>query len=355
MRNAATIVRLAGAYVAFLIGSGFATGQEIVQFYAAYGLRGLLGCLIFLAGSVYLALSFYFAGHRHGLRNSDEVFRHYTGPVLGPLFGWYTVAVSYSIYVVMLSGAGAILHEHLGIPVEAGAALMAVAVYATLYFGLRELVDVIGPIGPLLAVMVVAIAATALLADPGRVIAGNAVADSLPTLRAAPNWWLSALTYLSLIQAPMAAFLPPLGAATKNRRELAWAGVLGPLLFTVALAICALALLGQLPESNGKMIPMLALAQHATPRLAAIYPWLVLAGIFTTAAPLLWISAVRLAPDGSPRYRLIAALLGAIGYVVAVALPFDRLLNVIFPTIGWSGSVLVALIIVKQIRTRSIG
>jgi uncharacterized membrane protein YkvI len=353
MGNVLTVAKLAGAYVAFLIGSGFATGQEIVQFYAAYGLRGLLGCLIFLAGSIYLALSFCFAGHRHGLRNSDEVFRHYTGPVLGPVFGWYTVAVSYSICIVMLSGAGALLHEHLGIPIAAGAAVMAVAVYATLYFGLRELVDVIGPIGPLLAVLVVVIAATALFADPGRVLTGSAMADSLPTLRAAPNWWLSALTYLSLIQAPMAAFLPPLGAATASRRNLAWAGVLGPLLFTVALAICALALLAWLPEFNGKLIPMLALAQSATPRLAGIYPWLVLAGIFTTAAPLLWISAVRLAPDGSPRYRVIAALLGAIGYVAAVALPFDRLLNLIFPTIGWSGSVLVVLIIVKQIRTRS--
>ena len=129
-----TIARLAGAYVAFLIGSGFATGQEILQFYAAFGLQGLLGCLIFLAGAVYLAVSLYLAGHRHGLRNSDDAFRHYAGRALGPVFGWYTVVVAYSIYVVMLSGAGAVLQQHLGVPVELGAAVMAVAVFLTLYF-----------------------------------------------------------------------------------------------------------------------------------------------------------------------------------------------------------------------------
>ena len=49
------------------------------------------------------------AGQRHGLHNTDAVFRHYAGPLLGPAFGWYAVVVLYSIYVVMLSGAGAVL------------------------------------------------------------------------------------------------------------------------------------------------------------------------------------------------------------------------------------------------------
>ena len=35
---------MAGAYIAFVIGSGFASGQEIVQFYAVFG-RGGLGAI----------------------------------------------------------------------------------------------------------------------------------------------------------------------------------------------------------------------------------------------------------------------------------------------------------------------
>jgi uncharacterized membrane protein YkvI len=99
---------------------------------------------------------------------------------------------------------------------------------------------------------------------------------------------------------------------------------------------------------------MLSLAQQVTPRLATIFPWIVIAGVFTTAAPMLWITAVRLADDGSARYRLLLVLLGGIGYVLSVALPFDRLVNLIFPTIGWSGSVLVACVLWKQLRTRAL-
>ena len=36
------VIILAGAVIAFTIGSGFATGQEIIQYYTAYGVKGLL-------------------------------------------------------------------------------------------------------------------------------------------------------------------------------------------------------------------------------------------------------------------------------------------------------------------------
>ena len=42
------VLILAGAIIAFTIGSGFATGQEIIQYYTAYGVKGLLVILVFL-------------------------------------------------------------------------------------------------------------------------------------------------------------------------------------------------------------------------------------------------------------------------------------------------------------------
>jgi uncharacterized membrane protein YkvI len=310
------VLRLAGAYIAFLIGAGFATGQETRQFFAAFGGHGLLGVGVVFAGSAYLAVTLYLAGRRHRLRNADDVLRHYAGPLLGPAFGWYTVLVSFSLYVVMLSGAGAVLQEAVALPTTLGAAAMAVAVLLTLYFGLHELVNVIGAIGPLLVLLIVVIAGVAVIDAPVPPLTASLDGAGAPAgLRAASSRWVSALLYLALLQPPMAAFLPP---------------------------------------ASGELIPMLSLAQQVTPRLATIFPWIVIAGVFTTAAPMLWITAVRLADDGSARYRLLLVLLGGIGYVLSVALPFDRLVNLIFPTIGWSGSVLVACVLWKQLRTRAL-
>ena len=43
------VLILAGAVIAFTIGSGFATGQEIVQYFTAYGVEGILTVLLFAA------------------------------------------------------------------------------------------------------------------------------------------------------------------------------------------------------------------------------------------------------------------------------------------------------------------
>ena len=44
--NWGRVLILAGAVIAFTIGSGFATGQEIIQYYTAYGV-----CLLYTSTS----------------------------------------------------------------------------------------------------------------------------------------------------------------------------------------------------------------------------------------------------------------------------------------------------------------
>lgn len=40
------VIMLAGAYVACAIGSGYATGQEIMQFFSGHGLMSIAGVVI---------------------------------------------------------------------------------------------------------------------------------------------------------------------------------------------------------------------------------------------------------------------------------------------------------------------
>ena len=56
------VVKFAGAFIAFLIGSGFATGQEILQYFTAYGLKGLLTALVMVLLFIYVGASFIIAG-----------------------------------------------------------------------------------------------------------------------------------------------------------------------------------------------------------------------------------------------------------------------------------------------------
>ena len=46
--NILNIMKFAGAFIAFIIGSGFATGQEIMQFFTSNGLYSLVSIIISL-------------------------------------------------------------------------------------------------------------------------------------------------------------------------------------------------------------------------------------------------------------------------------------------------------------------
>jgi uncharacterized membrane protein YkvI len=347
-------LKLTGAFVAFLIGSGFATGQEVMQFFVGEGWRGILGALIFLVVGSYTTVSLLLAGQRHGLRNLEDVFHHYLGRTLGTAYTWYMLVVLYSVYVVMLAGAGSVLQQRYGVAVPVGVALMSVAVLATLYFGLRELVNVIGAIGPVLVFLIIVIALVAVVRDPSQIAPGGELAPATITLRASDNWWLSGMLYTALQVTGLFGFLPSLGASVTHSRSLVIAGLLGPLLFFLALAVVFLAFLASLPGIAGTMIPMLYVAERSVPWIATIYSLVICAGIFTTAVPLLWIVVARFTTDGSRSYRVLAVALGAVAYVGGMTLPFDRLLNLIYPTIGYSGIVLIACMLAKQIRTKSL-
>ena len=54
----------AGAFCALLIGSGFATGQEVMQYFVSYGYWGLAGAIVVLLLFLYVGTEFMAVGHR---------------------------------------------------------------------------------------------------------------------------------------------------------------------------------------------------------------------------------------------------------------------------------------------------
>jgi len=347
------VVKIVGAFLGFLIGSGFSTGQEAMQYFVSYGAKGFAAISMFLVFGIYITVTMLLAGNKYGFKNNEEIFQHYAGRVGGTLFSLYAVISLYCVYFVMLSAAGSVLNESYGLPVWAGALIMGLAVFATLYFGLREVVNVLGLLGPVLIVMIIVIALVTVLRDPGAVAEGMRIAPTLETLKISNSWWLSGVLYPALMATGIASFMAPLGAKVSSRRQLVTAGVLAPFLFVFTLMLVALALFTGLPEIAGLGIPMLELASRSLPFIAGIFSVVITIGIFTTAVPLLWIALVRFSEDGSRRYHQLAVVLTALGIFCGTVMPFDRLLNVVFGTIGWSGILMFVLVAIRQIRDRA--
>lgn len=324
MHRAGNNLRRAGAIVACLIGAGFASGQEVVQFFSVYGgLRGTLGavlaCLVLAAACAWML----------GDASGGPVFVRWCGRPAGTLLQGAAPVFLFGVYAVMLSGAGAMLETASGLPAWVGRTFLLAATLVTVWGGLTRMTELLGRMGPLIAVFVVAAGAAALLRGSGIPQARPAL---LPPAR---SWWMAALIYAGYNFYLLVPFLQGMGQTVKGRGEavrtaLTACGIFGAALLLLhgGLTLC--------PGTMTSPAPAVALAEDLWPQAAWAALPVLLVGVYTTAAPLLF--GVSGCLGGSRKAVLGAALVGG----VCSALPFDRLVGGFFPVIGWFGLAMIA-------------
>lgn len=342
------IITYAGAIIAFLIGSGFATGQEILQYFTSYGYWGVFGTgAVVLVLMTYVCVEFLVTGQAQQFNHPSRIFHHYCGKYLGIFFDYFSIVFVFLSFTVMVAGAGAVFQEHYGLSKYIGGIGLAVAVGLTVWFGLTRLVDVIGKIGPLIVVIAVALGILGILQGSDGVTHGNSLLSGLELTQASTNWFLAGLSYVGFCMLWLAAFLTALGKTSRNSRQAAAGGLLGGAAFSVACIVVGLGLLANITRVNGTEIPMLVLASDLSPLLASGFSLIILAGIYTTAVPLLWTVSARFVPEQTKAFTALTLILAALGTLIGLVLPFSQMVNIVYVINGYVGILLLVLMLAK--------
>lgn len=345
------VITYAGAIIAFLIGSGFATGQEILQYFTSYGYWGVFGTgLVVLLLIVYVCVEFLTVGRAKQYPRPSMIYQYYCGKHLGTFFDYFSILFIFMSFMVMVSGMGALVEQHYGLPTWVGGVALTAAAALTVFFGLGRLVEVIGKVGPVVVLIAIGLGLWAVIGNPGGIAQGNALLPELSVTQASSNWLLSALSYVGFCMLWLAAFLTAMGRSARNRREAGLGGLVGGSAFAVACIVVALGLLANIGQVHAAEIPMLFLAGNVSGLLADGFSLIIVAGIFTTAVPLLWTVASRVFDDKSRRFRILAVALAVLGCVLGLMVPFSQMINVVYVINGYVGVLLLALMIVKTAR-----
>lgn len=342
------VLTYAGAIIAFLIGSGFATGQEILQYFTSYGYWGVFGTgLLVLVLMTYVAVEFFVVGQAKKFERPSMIFHYYCGKHLGTFFDFFSILFVFLSFTVMVAGAGAVFEEHYGLSRYAGGIGLAVVVGISVWFGLKSLVDVIGKIGPLIVVVAIALGLLGILRNPGGIAEGNALLAGMELTQASTNWFMAGLSYVGFCMLWLAAFLTALGKTARSRKEASSGALAGSIAFSVACIVVGLGLLANIAKVGGTEIPMLVLASDVSPVLAAGISVMILAGIYTTAVPLLWTVSSRFFADKTPRFKYLTIALAVAGTVIGLVLPFSQMVNIVYVVNGYVGILLLVLMLVK--------
>ncbi|MDO4581762.1 MAG: hypothetical protein Q4B96_04160 [Bacillota bacterium] len=348
------VVVVAGAGISFSIGSGFATGQETLQYWVPYGVMGLVAAAIFAIINAYVNMEFIDAGKTTGSDNACDVFRYFCGKYIGTFFDWFAVLFCFMSFVVMIAGAGATLNQHFAIPVLAGALVIAILTGITVAFGLTRILNVLGFIGPVIIVLALAASVIGIFAGDTGIANGIQLATSgqYDLLSAGDTWWQACYSYLGFGMMWFAAFFAAIGKKEKNTMDAKVGNAFYNFFLGLAIIMVALAIFSNLEVvvDGGQQIPLLALLNHANPTLATIYSIVIFLGIYSTATPLLWTPVQRLGKEGTSRYIIVTIALTVLGCIIGILVPFSTLMNYIYVINGYVGGILILFIIAKRIK-----
>lgn len=356
--NVLTIVKFAGAFVAFLIGSGYATGQEIAQFFTAYGIWSMGGLLIALVLFAWLGKVLMNYGHRHSDLGpdamADRAFRYYAGKYFGTFLAWFIPLFLVLVCIVMTSGAGATLAQYFGVPAWAGSLAMCLVVFATNIFGFRRIVDIVGVVGPVIIVFTLVIAVNAIASNPEGLANVKDHADLFASManatNGAPLWALGGLLYVAYNVTGSVPFFTQTGGTAHVAREAKIGAVLGGIAFIGAAILMNLALLCHIENVASLEVPTLYLSDLISPVLSVVFAIIVLCGIYSTAAPMMWTAVNRFAPEGTKLNKAMLVLFSALVLVVAVSpLGYGQLMGIIYPYTGYIGIAFIACVAVRQV------
>ncbi|MCI2146959.1 MAG: hypothetical protein LKK18_03040 [Clostridiales bacterium] len=345
-----------GSCIAFYIGAGFATMQEVMQYEASYGSK--FGVVIMTAALIYIYtdLSFAANGNRYSLQHGTDIFQHYCGKYIGTFYKWFSVVFCYLCYIVMCGGANSTATQQWGLPSGVGAAILMIAVIATVVFGLDSILNTLSKIGPVIIVVLLIVSIVACVQGMGSFQENLRAVDSGKyhlTQVGNGNPFASGASYGGFVVIWFSSFLCEIGA--KNRLKEVRSGVLTSALFIFGVAIlCCIALISHMDQVAHADIPALILAGLISPWFAQILAIIVFCGIYTTSVPLLWTSVGAVAEDGSRKYKVLTVIGGAAGCVIACFLPYKTLVNVFYGLNGYLGFILIAFMIVQDIRRRGV-
>lgn len=341
------VCKIAGAFVGVIVGAGFASGQEILQFFAAFGGIGLMGCVVSGLLFVLLSMAFSTMGQRLAAHSHKEVINAMLGRYLGLVFDVLITFFLFAVTVVMLAGAGSLLQQWLGIPEVWGSVLTTVATVLIVCLDIRSVIAFIGAVTPFLMFMTVVVAGYVLVSPHPGIEALDAAAAAQP--RGSGQWPVAALLYVSYNIVAGMPFLVIMGGQAKSRSTAFWGGILGGLLLAVLMLLIATAMYLRMDTIGGVPMPMLAIAAQISPWLGHLMSLVIFGMILNTAVGMLYAFMARIVPADTIRFRAGTVAAGALA-LAGSFVGFIQLVGIVYPIYGYIGFVLMALAFVGWLR-----
>lgn len=339
------------AFIGVVVGAGFASGQEAMQYFVAFGEWGLWGialaaALMMVTGVSILQLGSYFQAVEH-----TAVYNKIASPVTAKILDWSTLITLFSIGFVMFAGGGSNINQQFpSIPVWVGGTVMLILVLLVGLMDVDRVTRVIGTITPFIIVFVVlATGYTILTADVDFASLNTWAIDNVNT--SLPNWWLSALNYTGLNVMTAVSMSIVIGGNFLDNRAVGIGGLIGGFFYLILLALLVFALFFEAKDVNGEDMPVLKLITGIHPVLGILMTFVIYGMVFNTAIGMFYALGKRLTRNNPQRFYPVYAASCIIGFILSF-IGFQSLVSNVYPILGYLGLLMIFVMVYNRIKNR---
>ncbi|WP_341320943.1 hypothetical protein NSQ62_15000 [Solibacillus sp. FSL H8-0523] len=340
-------LQIATAFVSLVVGAGFASGQEIMQYFTSYGVTSIFGCIVAAIIFSFLGMTLAQMGSDLQTTSHKEGLYYIGGRFFGPVLDLLICFVLFGIAIVMLAGAGSAFNQMYMIEPSVGSMLMVLAVMFTLLWNAENIIGILATLTPYLLGFIFILLIYSLFTMDYSISELNELSKSQPS--ATPHWLLSTVLYVSFNFSAAAAMLIVVGGTVVDRNVAKRGGALGGLLLGLLILLINLALFAKMDVVRGVEMPTLMLAQQIHPVMGIIMSIILLAMIYSTAIGTLYILAVRIVTPERFSFKIIVMLLCLVGFAISL-IGFTTLISKVYAVMGYLGILLVLAILWSWLR-----
>ncbi|RED56248.1 YkvI family membrane protein [Cohnella lupini] len=327
MKQWAVSVQVALVFIGTVVGAGFASGREVMQFFTRFGYWGPYLIIVSTLFFVWIGARVMLLASELKARSYEDLNKYLFGEKTGRWVSNLMLIVLLGVNAVMLAGAGTLFSEHLNLSYQTGLLVTMFACFMLLRKGMNAILTINTFVVPLM------IGFTAFLVY--ETLKSPLSAHWITSKSELSPWaaWLSPFLYAAFNLSMSQAVLVPLGASIGNAKILrrgAWMGGIG-----IGLLLLAghLALSARMPGILQFDIPMGGIARELGAWIHWIYIFLIFMEIFTTLVADIYGLTLQLHDRTNASQWMLTLMLLLLCFL-AGQFGFGPLLSTLYPMFG---------------------
>lgn len=338
-------LQVAATYMGAIIGAGFASGQELLRFFAIHKSYGLVG--VGLAGIMFAGLGIIIVRYvnKNKISSYGELVHMLFGEKIAKILDKLISSVLIIGFTVMLVGSGAIFNEQWGINNNITILITLLAVAGAILAGGKGVLWINSVLIPFLVITALIISLS-ILYLPDDLLPSQVSTVEISAGLASNNWIVAAALYVAYNMILGIVILSSLEQVNSANAMLGT--TLGGLSLGVMGFFKVAALLVFFPQILLYQIPMLYLASQISNSITYVYTIALWFAMVTTAVANAYGIVIRLSTNTRLSY------LQSLIIVMLLPLPFTQfsfstLVGSVYPLFGYVGLFLVGAILYKII------